>query len=122
MFVEGGFVTVQDPPTVRGPDLAWVREDVSGQSGHGEPYLQRAPDIAVEILSPSNRPVAMMAKVREYIAAGSRCVWVIDPLRRSAVVHHPDGMREQLEGTAVLHGGDVLPGFQLGLAALFRNL
>src|SRR5690606_19608466 len=78
VFVEGGFVTVEDPPTARGPDIACVLADRCRAPGYGEPYMRPAPDLAIEILSPSTRPAQMREKVREYFAAGSHLVWIID--------------------------------------------
>ncbi len=68
-----GFVLRRNPDTVRGPDVSFVGQermltaDVDG-------YLPGAPDLAVEIVSPSDRADAVRAKAREYIAAGSRIV------------------------------------------------
>src|SRR5206468_1626606 len=84
------------------------------------PILDRAPDLAVEVLSKGNTRAEMDRKLREYFAAGVRLVWLIDPKTRTARVHtSPEEMTRLGEGDT-LDGGDVLPGFALPLRDLLR--
>src|SRR5262245_2027725 len=86
LFLHVGYQLARDPDTVRGPDLSFVS---TGRLPGSEPapYFDGAPDLAVEILSPSNRPGEMHAKVADYLAAGARLVWVIDPATETATVY-----------------------------------
>ncbi len=78
------------------------------------------PDLAVEIVSPNDRFSDVQAKVREYLAAGTRLVWVVWPEGRSVIVHGADGVVE-LGPEDVLSGADVLPGFEVRVGQLFEQ-
>jgi Uma2 family endonuclease len=73
---------------------------------------------AVEVLSPSDRFAAVVDKARDYLAAGTLLVWVIDPKGRTAAAFYPDGSARLLGEDDVLDGGDVLPGFSVSLRDL----
>ena len=79
-------------------------------------------ELAVEILSPSNRPGEMARKRREYFAAGTRLVWQIDPRKRTAQAFTAPRVSTRLDESQTLDGGDVLPGFTLPLRDLFARL
>lgn len=118
-FTETGFALYRDPDTVRGPDLSFVSKRRLPPSGYTGTFWRLAPDLAVEILSPSNRPRETLEKVNEYLDAGSRLVWVVDPERRTATVFGPGAKPRHLDAAGMLDGGEVLPGFSLSLAKLF---
>ncbi len=121
-FAHLGCVLSVDPPTVRGPDVAFVVEERLPPGGLPAGFWRSAPDLAVEIVSPSNRAVEIREKVLEYLAAGSRLVWVVDPVTRSVAAYRSrEDIRLLTEGD-VLEGGDVLPGFRLALTDLFAVL
>jgi len=110
-----GFLIERDPDTVRAPDLAFVAAARAATIGrHG--YVPFAPDLAVEILSPGDRPGDMLEKVAQWLTAGTRLVWVIDPDRGNARVHRADGSIDIVPGSGALDGEDVLPGFSCRLA------
>ena len=71
----------------------------------------------VEVLSHHDRPGEVLAKVGDWLDAGARLVWVIDPERRLARVYRADGAEQQLDETHQLLGEDVLPGFSCSLAS-----
>ena len=75
-----------------------------------------APDLAVEILSPSDRPGEVLEKVADWLRAGTRLVWVLDPNRAIAHVHRADGSITIVHTEGALDGEDVLPGFSCPLA------
>jgi Uma2 family endonuclease len=118
-FGEAGFVLYRDPDTVRGPDLSFVSHARLPPQGYAGTFWHMAPDLVVEILSPSNRWADMRRKAMEYLDAGSRLVWLIDPARRCATVYQPEAEPLHVDAAGVLDGGDVLPGFSLPLAELF---
>ena len=90
VYVESGFKLTSNPDTVRGPDVAFI-----SQSRLPEPepvgYPALAPDLVVEILSPRDRPGEVLGKVADWLSAGTRLVWVMDPERRLARVYRADG-------------------------------
>jgi Uma2 family endonuclease len=116
---ETGFLLARDPDTVRAPDVAFVSRSTIERAGVFRGYFPGAPDLAVEVLSPSERPADVHAKIGDYLAAGSRIVWVIDPSSRQVRVHRSLLKPSILEETATLEGDDVLPGFSVSVAALF---
>jgi Uma2 family endonuclease len=75
--------------------------------------------LAVEVLSPSDRRGKVLKQVGEYLDAGTRLVWVVDPRRRTAVVYRPEGEPTILGADGILDGEDVLPGFTLALAEVW---
>lgn len=109
-----GFQIERDPDTVRAPDVAFVARDRLAQIRE-KGYAELAPDLAVEILSPGDRPGAVLDKVGQWLSAGSRLVWVIDPERRHARVYRADGTVTIVGPEEKLDGEDVLPGFRCPL-------
>lgn len=118
-YTETGFALYRDPDTVRGPDISFVSNERAAKPGYRGPYQRIAPDLSVEVLSPSDRRRAMLEKVNEYLDVGSRLVWVVDPKRQVVTVYRPGVEPERLESRDVLRGDDVLPGFELPLVKLF---
>jgi Uma2 family endonuclease len=115
---ETGFWISRDPDTVRAPDVAFVAADrVAMQPAKG--FLEGAPDLAVEVLSPSDRPAEVVAKVQDWLQAGCRCVWVVDPQTQTVSVHQPNRPAVVLGVEGQLAGQDVLPGFMLPVADVF---
>src|SRR5881628_3691553 len=82
------------------------------------PDTVRAPDLAVEVLSPGDRPGEVLAKVADWLSAGTRLVWVLDPERRLARVYRHDGSETIVTAEGALAGEDVLPGFSCSLVSI----
>ena len=117
LAAETGFTLARNPDTVRAPDVAFIsRERVPSPSPRG--FAELAPDLAVEVLSPDDRPGEVLAKVGDWLDAGCRLVWVVDPVRRTARVYRADGSEAYLAEGDALDGEDVLPGFSRRLAEL----
>jgi Uma2 family endonuclease len=120
--VEGGFVLRTNPDVVRTPDVWFVRRERVPPIGQRDGYWPFAPDLAVEILSPTDRAEQIRRKLVDYLDAGTRLVWLLDPRRRSAAVFRPDdALPRLLSGDDALDGEDVLPGFTLPLAEVFHD-
>ena len=113
LAAETGFLLAREPDTVRAPDVAFVRR---GRE-IGEGFIDGPPDLAVEVLSPGDRPGYVSEKVAEWLEAGTQAVWVVDPRKRTVTVHVAGREPRVLED--ILTGGRVLPGFELSLARLF---
>ncbi|MDQ2695707.1 MAG: Uma2 family endonuclease [Pseudomonadota bacterium] len=116
---ETGFKLRADPDTVRAPDVAFIRRERVEAVGDGEGFWPGAPDLAVEVVSPGDRPSEVGDKVRDWLEAGTRMVVVVDPRRRTVAVHRaPAGVAVLAEGDT-LDGGDVVPGWRLPVAEIF---
>lgn len=112
---ESGYILFTDPDTVRGPDVSFVREErVPQPLPRG--FAHFAPDLAVEVLSPDDRPGEVLEKVAEYLTAGTVLVWIIDPDRRQARVYRADGTVAVVSEAESLDGESLLPGFSCRLA------
>ncbi len=116
VVTEPGFILARDPDTVRAPDIAFVRAERLVRTAG---YFEGAPDLAVEVLSPDDRPGYVSDKVAEWIEAGSRSVWVVDPRSRTVIVHEPEREPRLLDEADTLFGGDLLPGFELDVRRIF---
>jgi len=119
VLIETGYVLSRTEHTLRGPDLSFVSAGRGGSGVLPEGAFQGAPDLAVEVLSPSNRAGEIREKVADYLGAGCSLVWVVDPRRRRVSVHEPGKATSFLEVPATLDGAPVLPGFRLTLVELF---
>ena len=114
---ETGFTLFRTPDTVRAPDIAFVRrERLPDPATTGFPEM--APDLVVEVLSPDDRPGETLAKVGDWLEAGGRLAWVIDPQRRLARIYRADGTESLLAESDALDGEDVLPGFSCPLGSI----
>jgi Uma2 family endonuclease len=114
---DAGFKLESNPDTVRGPDVAFIRHDrvpTPSPTGYGD----FAPDLVVEVLSPGDRPGEVLAKIGDWLSAGTRLVWVLDQVRRSARVYRGDGSEVLLSADDMLDGEDVVPGFSCPLTAI----
>ena len=114
---ETGFLLSRDPDTVRAPDIGFLVTERSAGPERG--YYPGAPDLAVEVLSPDDRPGYVREKVAEWLEAGARAVWVVDPRRRTVVVHDQLQDPITLEQDDNLQGGDLLPGFAIPVRNIF---
>lgn len=115
---EAGFQLAHDPDTVRAPDVAFVRADRI-PSGGVKGFFQGAPDIAVEVVSPSDRVREVAAKVQDWLHAGCLIVWVVDPETRTVTVHRSREEIATLTAGDSLTGSDVLPEFSMPVAEVF---
>lgn len=119
---ETGFVELPSGP-VRGPDVAFFSWDnIAARRRPTAPIPRMAPDLAVEVLSPSNTKREMERKREDYFGSGVRLVWEIDPRARTARAYTALDQFRDLTAADTLTGDPVLPGFNLPLADLFAEL
>lgn len=110
------------PKHVRKPDVLFVSSERIRQEGKPtRKVLPYAPDLAVEVLSPSNTTAEMEKKLKEYFAKGAKLVWYIEPEIRRVRVYSAVDQWEDIGQNGVLLGRDVLPGFELPLMKLFEK-
>ena len=117
---EVGIYTRRNPDTVRAADVLFISNERYAQI-KSPGYLDVAPDLVVEVLSPNDYWIEVTQKLREYFAIGVRLVWVADPQTHS--VHAYRALTDVREFTANddLPGDDVLPGFSVKVAQLFEE-
>lgn len=116
---EGGFILNRDPDTVRAPDVFFLRAERVPTGDAYQRFAGFAPDLAIEVRSPTDSMSDLLAKADEYLAAGTSLVWLFDPRTKSVVVKSKAGMTATLGIDDELDGGDVLPGFRLSLRTIF---
>jgi Uma2 family endonuclease len=104
-----GFITERGPDSVRGSDIAYWSKERLPEVPVG--YIPIAPDMLVEVLSPSNTSKQIFAKLKEYFARGVRLVWVLAPEDRTLTIYRTADEGRVLHETATVTGEDVLPGF-----------
>jgi Uma2 family endonuclease len=116
LAAETGFKLTDDPDTVRAADISFVcRERLPDPPPDG--YAALAPDLVVEVLSPGDRPGEVLAKIGDWLEAGCRLVWVVDPQRRHVRIYRADGSEAVIGERALLDGEDVVPGFTCPVAS-----
>lgn len=118
------YILRRDPPLILVPDLSFVDgtrlpEGVPEHDAEDEVF---APDLAVEVLSPSNTMSEINRKLAAYLGHGVRLVWVVDPPERSVVVYGTGPTVCWLGEADTLDGGDVVRGFSTPVAAMFAGL
>ena len=118
---EVGYVLERGPDTVRGPDVSFVRRERVPIGPAADKFVEGAPDLAVEIRSPGDRPGEIADKVAGYFRSGAGLVWGVDPRRRVVMVHTPDGHTRLLRDGDTVNGGDVLPGFTAPVSELLPD-
>jgi Uma2 family endonuclease len=117
-----GFQLPGLPDTVRSPDVAFVASAQLPEDGIGAGWVPVAPDLVVEILSPNETASALDQKLSDYWTAGTRLVWIVDPVARTISVQAANGNVRVMTETDILVGGDVIPGFSVPISQLFARV
>ena len=99
------------PDNVRSPDVSFVAAGRFPEERWPVGFAALAPDLAVEVLSPNDNSRDVLEKVGEYLHAGTRLVWVIDPETRTAAIHRSLEDVRVVREAELLDGEDVVPGF-----------
>lgn len=106
--------------TVRSPDVAFVKQErVAELKSKG--FAKGAPDLAVEIFSPTDSVAQLMRKVKQYLAAGCHTVWIVYPETQEVHVLESTGADRLLRGEDVLEAPELLPGFTVRVADFFET-
>jgi Uma2 family endonuclease len=113
------FVLFDDPPTVRAPDVAFVARDRLPADPRG--FARLAPDLVVEIVSPSNTVSEIQGKVVDYLDAGTRLVWVVEPRGRTVTVYRSRDDIRILTSSQEIEGIEILPGFRIEVSEFFAD-
>lgn len=120
LSADTGFKLESSPDTVRAPDVAFVARERISRDGVPKAFWQGPPDLAVEVLSPSDRRSEMEQKIAQYLRLGVKEVWFVEPTPRRVTVYRPG------QSPLVLHENDtlecdLLPGFRYPLSRLFTT-
>jgi Uma2 family endonuclease len=115
---EAGFWIERDPDTVRAPDGAFLTAERAALIGCPSGYVEGPPDLAVEVLSPNDRPTDVRAKARQWVVVGAAIAIVLDPEKRTASVFTAAGVVDIGTGDE-LRFDPVIPGLRIALARLF---
>jgi Uma2 family endonuclease len=120
--VESGFLLMRNPDTVRGPDVFFIRAERIPSTGIPEGFWLIHPDLAVEVVSPTETAEDVREKVRDSLAAGTPLVWVIYPRTQEVVAHTADGFARTYSHNDTLDAPTLLPGFTCAVNTLFEDL
>jgi Uma2 family endonuclease len=105
------------------PDVSFiVKERLKGHTRPPKKFFDGAPDLAVEVLSPSDTVEGLHDKIVDYFANGSRLVWVINPEEQVVLVYHSPQPDQLLRGGDVISGENVVSGFTFSVSDLFAEL
>ena len=116
---ETGFKIGSNPDHVLAPDVAFISRVRLEDIGEIGSFFPGAPDLVVEVISPSDRFTRVNEKVRDWLEAGTRMVVVVNSRRRNVTVHLPDEEPATLSEQDTLDGGDVVPGWTLPVRDIF---
>ena len=116
---ETGFILRRAPDIVRAPDAAFVSRERIPKTGIPKSYWPFAPDLAVEVPSPSDRFADIQIKIAEYFSAGTRLVWVVEPATRTVHVYRSPRDVQVVGDDGELSGEGVLPSFRCAVRRLF---
>ena len=116
---DGGYTLSDNPTTVVAPDVGFYRRDRYSGGVPARGFYPMPPELAVEVISPNDRPADMAQKQGLYARAGVPLVWWVDPEQRTVTVHRPGQEPTVIDESGKLDGGDVLPGFELDVKTIF---
>ncbi len=116
---ECGFKVATNPDTVIAPDVAFVHHEKMALVENMDKFLPFAPNLAIEVLSPSNTVSEIDEKIELFLAAGTQAVWIVNPRRRTVTIHPQHNAPRILTEDDTLFDEDILPGFRYELAKLF---
>jgi Uma2 family endonuclease len=116
---EPGFLLARDPDTVRAPDVAFVSDDRLAKLTDTSGFLETSPDLAVEVISPSDSFSYVEEKARMWLDAGTRMVLLVDPASRTVYVYRGSGRVATLSEQDTLDAGEAVPGWKVPVREFF---
>ncbi|MPZ23273.1 MAG: Uma2 family endonuclease [Dehalococcoidia bacterium] len=119
LVADTGYRLASHPDTVLAPDVAFLLKARVRPASERKGFPPGAPDLAVEVLSPSNSASEMARKVDHYLRAGATLVWLVDPERRSVAVYQRGGETRFLREDDEIDAGELIPGFRRRVADFF---
>lgn len=116
-----GFQLTLNPDTVLGPDAAFVSKGRLGKAKEDRGYWPGPPDIAVEVLSPSDRPSRVATRISRWFDYGVKQLWIVNQKNRTVTVYRSTSDATTFSGSDYLEAQDLLPGFRLSLDRIFST-
>ena len=104
---------------MRGPDLSFIRRERMPLPPYPPGFVRLIPDLIVEVRSPHDTFTELRRRINDFLHAGTRLAWLVDPLKRTVTVFAPGREPRTLDAAAELDGEDIVPGFRLSVAAIF---
>lgn len=117
---EAGCILRRNPDTTVGIDVCYISPETTQRQTGDTQLIDGPPILAVEVLSPKDVLEEVEEKINEYLAAGVRMTWVVNPYRRTVTVYRPDARPQLFNDTQELSGEPHLPGFKTPVAAIFE--
>ena len=117
---EVGLLTKRNPDSVRGIDVGFISNERLAQV-QSESFLDIAPELVVEVVSPGNTWQEMREKIEEYFLVGVERVWIVEQKRQRVLVYRDAGHFDEVRRGGVVQGEGVLSGFELALDDLFEE-
>jgi Uma2 family endonuclease len=119
---DGGYILTTNPDTTRYPDVGFISKVRLPKMT--AKFIPFAPDLAVEVISPSDHLKDVQKKAKEYLSYGTKVVWVLDPEEQTVAIHTLIDAEtvaiRTLNINGVLDGGEVLPGFSIDVKEIFK--
>ena len=117
---ETGFKISESPDTVRAPDIAFIAKENLPADEPKEGFWPGAPDLAIEVLSPSDQAEEVAAKTKMWLDSGVQQVWIVDPRKKSLTVHRSSGEVSVFNNDQLFESGEIVPGFSMSVAELIE--
>jgi Uma2 family endonuclease len=114
-----GFLLTRNPDTVRCADVAFIRRERINPPDRQGPYYPGAPDLAIEIVSPTDRAGEIDEKVRDWLDHGCQVVWLVNPTWRTVTVYRSGADIKVFTETDALDEPSLLAGFSLPVREIF---
>jgi Uma2 family endonuclease len=121
VYDHSGFQVTVNPDTVRGPDVAFVSKNRLRDVGEFKGYWPGPPDLAVEVLSPNDRPSRVKTRITNWFDHGVKQLWLVTERDRTVTVYRSPTDATTFSGSDYLEGQDLLPGFRLSLDRIFST-
>ena len=116
---ETGYVISRKPDTVRAPDVSFVSRKRIPKTGIPKFYWEGPPDLAAEVVSPGDTINEVTDKVKMWLEAGTKLVWVVDPHMKTITIYRSPRKLRIIGIDDVLEGEDVVPGFECKVSDIF---
>jgi len=121
VYDHSGWQVTVNPDTVLGPDVAFVSKQRLQDAGDVKGYWPGPPDLAVEVLSPSDRPYRVKPRISQWFGYGVKQLWIVNPKDRTVTVYRSTSDATTFSGDDYLEAPDLFPGFGLSLDRIFST-
>lgn len=121
VFGEVGVKLTSNPDTVLAADVTFISKQRLEEAGEIAGYWPGPPDLAVEVLSPGDRPFKVKTRISQWFGYGVKQLWVVNPKNCTVMVYRSPTDATTFSGSDYLEAQDILPGFRLSLDRIFST-